>query len=180
MDHARYAAAEPDALIRTEMELIKAMGANFIRLGHYQQPKLVLDLCDELGLLVWEEVPWCRSGVGDEKWKNEARLMLANMIDQHFNDPSVLMWGLGDEDDWPGEYPGLDQAAIRSFMEEMNDLAHAMDSLRYTAIRRCEFARDIPDVYSPSIWAGWYSGVYTDYQSALEKGRESVKHFIKC
>jgi beta-galactosidase len=178
MDHAAYAAAEPDALIRTEMKLIKAMGANFIRLGHYQQPKLVLDLCDELGLLVWEEVPWCRSGVGDEKWKNQTRLMLANMIDQHFNHPSVLMWGLGNEDDWPGEYPVLDQAAIRSFMEEMNNLAHAIDPLRSTAIRRCEFARDIPDVYSPSIWAGWYSGAYTDYQSALEKGRESVKHFI--
>ena len=35
--------------------------------------------------------------------------MLANMIDQHFNHPSVLMWGLGNEDDWPGEYPALDR-----------------------------------------------------------------------
>jgi beta-galactosidase len=178
MDHASYAAAEPDALIRTEMKLIKEMGANFIRLGHYQQSKLVLDLCDELGLLVWEEVPWCRSGVGDEKWRSEARLMLANMIDQHFNHPSVLMWGLGNEDDWPGEYPALDQAAIRAFMLEMNSLAHAMDPSRFTAIRRCDFARDISDVYSPSIWAGWYSGIYTEYQSALEKGRESVRRFI--
>jgi len=178
MDHAGYAAAEPDALIRTEMELIKAMGANFIRLGHYQQSKLVLDLCDELGLLVWEEVPWCRSGVGDEKWKNRTRFMLANMIDQHFNHPSVLMWGLGNEDDWPGEYPALDKAAIRSFMQEINDLAHTMDPSRFTAYRRCDFARDIPDVYSPSIWAGWYSGVYTEYQKALERGNEGVKHFI--
>ena len=73
MDHAEFAAAEPDKLIRTEMELAKAMGANFIRLGHYQQARLVLDLCDELGLLVWEEAPWCRSGVGDEKWKDHTR-----------------------------------------------------------------------------------------------------------
>jgi len=178
MDHAGFAAAEPDALIRTEMELVKAMGANFIRLGHYQQSKLVLDLCDELGILVWEEAPWCRSGVGDEKWQNQTRLMLANMIDQHFNHPSVLMWGLGNEDDWPGEYPAVDQAAIRAFMQEMNSLAHAMDPSRFTSLRRCDFARDIPDVYSPSIWAGWYDGVYTEYQAALEKGRNNVKHFV--
>ena len=47
-----------------EMRLIKELGANFVRLGHYQQSRTVLDLCDELGLLVWEEVPWCRGGVG--------------------------------------------------------------------------------------------------------------------
>jgi beta-galactosidase len=178
MDHAGYAAAQPDELIRTEMELAKAMGANFIRLGHYQQARLVLDLCDELGLLVWEEAPWCRSGVGDDKWKSRARAMLVNMIDQHFNHPSVLMWGLGNEDDWPGEYPALDQQAIRAFMQEMNGLAHAMDPARFTALRRCDFARDIPDVYSPSLWPGWYSGVYREYEDALKKQRERVKHLL--
>ncbi len=178
MDHAGFAAAEPDELIRTEMELVKAMGANFIRLAHYQQTRLVLDLCDELGLLVWEEAPWCRAGVGDDKWKENTRSMLANMIDQHFNHPSVLMWGLGNEDDWPGEYPAIDKAAIRDFMQEMNELAHTTDPWRFTSLRRCDFARDIPDVYSPSIWAGWYSGVYTEYEDALKKERDRVRHFI--
>jgi beta-galactosidase len=178
MDHAGFAAAQPDELIRTEMELAKAMGANFIRLAHYQQTSLVLDLCDELGLLVWEEAPWCRSGVGDDKWKSNARAMLVNMIDQHFNHPSVLMWGLGNEDDWPNEYPAVDESAIRTFMQEMNDLVHTSDPARFTAFRRCEFARDIPDIYSPSIWEGWYSGVFTDYQSVLEKERIGVKHFL--
>jgi beta-galactosidase len=178
MDHAEFAAAQPDELIRTEMQLAKAMGANFIRLGHYQQARLVLDLCDELGILVWEEAPWCRSGVGDNKWQGHTRAMLVNMIDQHFNHPSVLMWGLGNEDDWPGEYPGLDQQAIRAFMQEMNDLAHSIDPSRFTSIRRCDFARDIPDVYSPSIWPGWYSGEFTGYKAALEKAREQAKHFV--
>jgi beta-galactosidase len=178
MDHAGFAAAQPDDLVRTEMELIKAMGANFVRLAHYQQTRQVLDLCDEMGLLVWEEVPWCRSGVGDDKWKDRTRLMLANMIDQHFNHPSVLMWGLGNEDDWPGEFPQLDQAAIRAFMQDLNQLAHSADPSRYTALRRCDFAREIPDVYSPSIWPGWYSGVYTEYKQALEKQRTRVNHLI--
>jgi beta-galactosidase len=38
-----------------------------------------------------------------------------------------------------------------------------------TSFRRCDFARDIPDVYSPSIWAGWYSGLYTEYEASLTK-----------
>lgn len=178
MDHANYAAAQPDDLIRTEMRLMKEMGANFVRLAHYQQTRLVLDLCDELGLLVWEEAPWCRSGIGSEMWQKNTLGMLGNMIDQHFNHPSVIMWSLGNEDDWPGEYPSMDHAAIRAFMQRMNELAHSLDPSRVTCFRRCDFARDIPDVYSPSIWAGWYGGVYTEYQKSLETQRARVKHFI--
>ena len=178
MDHAHYAAAQPDDLIREELKLVKAMGANFIRLGHYQQPRLVLDLCDELGLLVWEEAPWCRSGIGDEKWKQQTRTMLAHMIDQHFNHPCIIMWGLGNEDDWPTEYPSIDHDAIRGFMQEMHSLSHSLDSSRVTCIRRCDFARDIPDVYSPSIWDGWYRGVYTDYEKSVTAARDQVKHFL--
>jgi beta-galactosidase len=177
-DHAGYAAAMPDDLIREEMRLIKAMGANFIRLAHYQQSRLVLELCDELGLLVWEEVPWCRAGVGDEAWKQMGRSMLTAMIDQHRNHPSIILWGLGNEDDWPTEYPAIDEAAIRSFMTELHDLARRIDPTRLTSSRRCDFARDIPDVYSSSIWAGWYSGRYTEYEGELKKQQARVKRFV--
>ena len=177
-DHAHYAAAMPDDLIREEMRLMKEMGANFVRLAHYQQSSLVLDLCDELGILVWEEVPWCRSGVVSERFKERGREQLRQMIDQHRNHPSVLMWGLGNEDDWPGEPNGEDREAIRRYVMELRDLAHQLDSSRVTSFRRCEFAQDIPDVYSPSIWAGWYSGSYTEYRAALEKARMTVPHLF--
>jgi beta-galactosidase len=170
-DHAGYAAAMPDELIRQEMGLIKEVGANFIRLAHYQQSRLVLELCDELGIMVWEEVPWCRSGVGTELFQQRGRAQLMAMIDQHRNHPSVVVWGLGNEDDWPGELNGADHAAIRTYLTELRDLSHELDPTRLTAIRRCDFARDIPDLYSPSLWAGWYSGLYTEYKSALEKAR---------
>jgi beta-galactosidase len=177
-DHANYANAMPDALIEEEMRLIKAMGANFIRLAHYQQSRRVLQLCDTLGLLVWEELDWCRGGVGNDIFKSMCRDKLTNMIAQHFNHPSILFWGLGNEDDWPTEYPSVDQAAIRAYMSQLNDLAHHLDPSRYTSFRRCDFARDIPDVYSPSIWAGWYSGTYPEYQKALETQRTRVNHLI--
>jgi beta-galactosidase len=164
--------------VRQEMQLIREMGANFIRLGHYQQDRLVLDLCDELGLMVWEEAPWCRAGIGDRAFQDNAKDMLRHMIDQHFNHPSIILWGLGNEDDWPDEFPAVDQAAIRAFMTEMRDLAHSLDGSRLTSFRRCDFARDIPDVYSPSIWAGWYRGNYREYEASLEKERGRVKHML--
>jgi len=177
-DHAGVAAAMSDELVRQEMKMIREMGANFIRLGHYQQDRLVLELCDELGLMVWEEAPWCRAGIGGEAFKQNAKGMLAHMIEQHYNHPSIILWGLGNEDDWPGEYPSVDEEAIRAFMTEMRDLAHKLDNSRLTSIRRCDFARDIPDVYSPSIWAGWYRGDYHEYEQSLQKERDRVKRFI--
>jgi beta-galactosidase len=177
-DHAGVAAAMSDDQVREEMRMIREMGANFIRLAHYQQDRLVLELCDELGLMVWEELAWCRAGVGGDAFRNNARGMLTHMIEQHFNHPSVVFWGLGNEDDWPGEYPSMNKEEIRAFMTEMRDLAHELDGSRLTSFRRCDFARDIPDVYSPSIWAGWYRGTYQEYEASLLKERDRVKRFI--
>jgi len=178
MDHAHFAAAQPEDLLRKEFELMKAMGVNFVRLAHYQQTKFVLDLCDELGILVWEESTWCREGIGDAQWQTQTKQAFTNTLSQHYNHPSILIWGLGNEDDWPNEYPSLDKAAIRKFMQEMHDLAHQLDPTRVTGFRRCDFAADIPDVYSPSIWAGWYSGLYTEYEKSLTAWREKVPHLV--
>ena len=177
-DHAGRAAALTEDIIRKEMTLIKEMGANFIRLGHYQQSRIALDLCDELGLLVWEEIPWCRGGLGGERYKEQARRMLRNMIDQHRNHPSVIIWGLGNENDWPGDFEEFDKDKIRAFMSELNDLSHKLDPSRKTAIRRCDFCKDVVDVYSPSIWAGWYRGRYTEYKSSSETEMKKVNHFL--
>jgi beta-galactosidase len=177
-DHAGIGSAMTEDLIRKEMQMIKDMGANFVRLAHYQQSPIVLDLCDELGIMVWEEIPWCRSGIGNEVWQQQAHHMLGNMIYQHYNHPSVILWGLGNENDWPGEFPSEDKQAIRGFLTQLTEEAHKLDPTRLTSIRRCEFAKDIPDVYSPSIWAGWYRGRYTEYKSSVEQEIPQVNHFI--
>ena len=177
-DHAGLGNAMTDDLVRREMQLVKEVGANFIRLAHYQQSRLVLDLCDELGILVWEEIPWCRGGLGGDAYKEQARRMLRNMIDQHRNHPALVFWGLGNENDWPGDFETFDKDAIRTFMTELNGIAHQTDPSRLTAIRRCPFASDIPDVYSPSIWAGWYSGRYTEYKASAEREAATVNRML--
>ncbi len=177
-DHAGVGAAMNESQIRQEMLMMKDMGVNFIRLGHYQQSRIVLNLCDSLGILVWEEIPWCRGGLGGEKYKSQAREMLTDMIDQHRNHPAVIIWGLGNENDWPGDFPEFDKEKIRTFMTELNSISHQLDPSRMTAIRRCDFCKDIVDVYSPSIWAGWYRGIYTEYKETTEKEIQGVKHFL--
>jgi beta-galactosidase len=177
-DHAGVAAAMTEDMMRKEMILMKEMGVNFIRLGHYQQSRIILNLCDSLGIVVWEEIPWCRGGLGGDVYKDQARRMLANMIEQHFNHPSVIIWGLGNENDWPGDFSEFDKEKIRAFMKELNDLSHRLDPSRKTAIRRCDFCKDIVDVYSPSIWAGWYRGIYTEYKDVTKQEFDKVDHFL--
>jgi len=177
-DHAAVGAAMTEEMMRREMKMIKEMGVNFIRLGHYQQSSIILNLCDSLGLLVWEEEPWCRGGLGGEVYKEQARRMMTNMIEQHYNHPSIMIWGLGNENDWPNDFPEFDKEKIRAFMKEQNDLSHRLDPSRRTAIRRCDFCKDIVDIYSPSIWAGWYRGIYTEYKGITLEETKKVKHFL--
>jgi len=177
-DHAGVGAALTEEMMRNEFPLVKEMGVNFMRLGHFQNSDIALQLCDSLGILVWEEIPWCRGGSGNDIYKEQARRMLANMIEQHYNHTSVIIWGLGNENDWPGDFEVFDTIAIRNFMKELNDRAHQLDPNRKTAIRRCDFCRDIVDVYSPTIWAGWYKGIYTDYRQLSEKEFQRVDHFF--
>ena len=177
-DHAGVAAAVPDDVVRQTLQAMKDMGANFVRLGHYQQAPLVLEMCDELGLLAWEEVPWCRGGLGGERYQQQALDMQRAMIDRHYNHPAIILWGLGNENDWPGDFENFDKDAIRAFMTKLNTQSHQLDPFRKTVIRRCDFCKDVPDIYSPSIWAGWYGGRYTEYRASVEKAIKDTPFFI--
>ena len=168
-DHAGLGAAMTDELVRREMALIKDLGANFIRLGHYQQSRLVLDLCDELGLLVWEEIQWCRGTLPTERSRQHVKTLLTTLIDQHQNHPSIVFWGLGNEVGWPEEAEDFDKEKIRAIVRELHETARAADPSRLTALRRTEYCADLVDVFAPSIWAGWYSGRYTEYKKSAER-----------
>lgn len=168
-DWAGYASAVPDELTWQEMRQIKAAGLNFVRLAHYPQSSTVLDACDELGLLVWEELPWCRGGVGGELFQARALAMFAEMLEQHYNHPSIVLWGLGNELDWESEHPASTDEQVCAFLQTLHEFAHARDPQRLTALRRFVPGARIVDVYSPSIWSGWYRGRYEDYEDALTR-----------
>ncbi|OGC02310.1 beta-galactosidase [candidate division KSB1 bacterium RBG_16_48_16] len=178
-DYAGYGNAMPDSLHRKDMRMIKKMGANFVRLAHYPQDPEVYRACDELGLLVWDELPWCRGGVGDETWKANTRRLLKEQIVQNVNHPSIILWSLGNEIYWLPDFPGGGNVdSLRVFVGELNGLAHQLDPGRLTSMRKFYEGADIVDVFSPSIWSGWYSGVYKNYEQALNSSRENYQHFF--
>ena len=178
-EHAGYGAAMPNELHVRDMELIKEMGANFVRLGHYPQDPSVYWAADRLGLILWDELPWNRGGMGGEEWKANAEAMLRAMIRQNRNHPSVFFWSLGNEIYWLPDFEGGDdEGAMNDFLRHLNSVAHELDPSRMTAIRKYYAGWDIVDVFSPSIWAGWYGGGYFQYADALTGAQEKYPRFL--
>jgi len=100
-DYAGMGSAVSHEAQRSDLERIKGLNANFVRLGHYPFHKYSLDVCDEIGLLVWSEVPvWQNSSaeLGNEKMYQEwIKPQIDEMIDQQYNHPSVIFWSIGNE-----------------------------------------------------------------------------------
>ncbi|MFC2110601.1 glycoside hydrolase family 2 protein [Bacteroidota bacterium] len=178
-EHAGVGAAMTNEQHRNDMESIKEMGANFVRLAHYPQDPEVYKACDELGILVWDEIPWCRGGVGNEVWKTNTKNQLKEMIAQNYNHPSIIIWSLGNEMYWLPDFEnGDDKTKMMTFLSELNNLSHELDPSRKTAIRKYYEGAEIVDVFSPSIWSGWYSGSYKSYQKAIDTYKPKYKHFL--
>lgn len=178
-EHAGFGAAVPNEVHRNDIQMIKGMGANMIRLAHYPQDPEIYRACDELGIIVWDELPWCRGGLGNSAWKSNTKRLLSEMITQNYNHPSIVFWSLGNEIYWLPDFPnGDDREQINVFLTELNTIAHELDPSRLTSIRKYYEGAHITDVFSSSIWSGWYSGKYTDYQAAVDNAIEKYKRFI--
>lgn len=103
-----FGSALPRALHRRDAALLKAMGANFVRLSHAPQSPDFLDACDEMGLLVYAEVSSWKS-VRKGRWLAAAQWQLQEMIRRDRNRPSFLFWGLGNESRSRGAFVALQQ-----------------------------------------------------------------------
>jgi beta-galactosidase len=170
--HAGYGSAMTDEQRIADLTAIKEMGANFVRLGHYSHDPVIYDTADKLGIILYDEVPWNRGGIGGDQWRANTQAMTRRMIEQNYNRASVILWSLGNEMYWlPDVKGGGDKARVAQELQLLHDIAKEMDPGRLTTIRKFPEGADIIDVYSPSIWAGWYGGGYVQYQEAMEKAR---------
>lgn len=131
--------AMPASMQRLDAEILKnELGVNAVRTSHYPQSQYFMDRCDELGLLVFTEIPGWQH-IGNEKWRRIAVNNVREMIAQYRNHPSVMLWGVrinesADDDD---------------LYLKTNALAHRMDPSRSTGgVRNMKYSRLLEDVYT--------------------------------
>lgn len=143
---------------REDIELICEMGANTIRLAHYQHDQYFYDLCDEMGMIVWAEIPYISHHVPEAR-ENSLQQM-KELIAQNYNHPSVVVWGLSNEITMNGS---SDEDLLENH-RALNELCHEMDKTRLTTIA-CVSMCDtndpyirIPDVIAYNHYFGWYGG----------------------
>ena len=143
---------------KEDMEYIYEMGANTIRLAHYQHDQYFYDLCDEYGMVIWAEIPYISKHMPTGRENTISQMK--ELVVQNYNHPSIVVWGLSNEISMSG-------ATSDDLIENhniLNDMVHEMDKTRLTTIAVVSMCStddpyiQIPDVVSHNHYFGWYGG----------------------
>lgn len=129
--------AMPKSMQENDADILKnELGVNAVRTSHYPQSHYFIDRCDEIGLLVFTELPGWQH-IGDEDWKSQAVENVADMVKQYRNHTSIILWGVRINE----------SADDHDFYERTNAIAHAYDHTRPTGGVRCfkkgDFLEDV-------------------------------------
>lgn len=143
---------------REDMEFIREIGANTVRLAHYQHAQEFYDLCDEYGIIAWAEIPYITQHMpnGRENTLSQMRELIA----QCYNHPSIVCWGLSNEITASGPV----SEDLLDNHRALNDLCHAMDKTRPTTMAHVFMLEQeselipIADIGSYNLYFGWYLG----------------------
>jgi len=161
-DWAGVASALNEEHHRIDMELIKEMGANGIRLAHYQHAEYFYSLCDTAGMTVWAEIPFVGSDVvgytNSEEFLANAKQQLQELIRQNYNHPSILFWGLYNEIGMKHD------SLLTSIIQDLYEVAVQEDPTRPTVaasfinMRADDPLHKIPEMIAWNQYYGWYYG----------------------
>lgn len=141
-----------------DIALMLEMGANTVRLAHYQHDQYFYDLCDKMGLIAWAEIPYITEHMPEGR--ENTLIQMEELIVQCYNHPSIVCWGLSNEISATG---GVNPDMIENH-NLLNDLCHKMDATRPTTMAHVfmldnndPFVR-LPDIRSYNLYYGWYVG----------------------
>lgn len=131
--------AMPESMQKFDAEVLKKeLGVNAVRTSHYPQSQHFINRCDELGLLVFTEIPGWQH-IGDESWKQIAMENTREMVLQYRNHPSIILWGVRINE-------SMDDDALYT---ETNRIAHELDATRQTSgVRYIQKSHLLEDVYA--------------------------------
>lgn len=139
-----------------DMALIQEIGANTIRLAHYQHDQYFYDLCDRCGMIVWAEIPYISEHLPHGR-ENTIQQM-KELITQNYNHPSIVCWGVSNEI----TISTKDKADMLDNHRELNELCHKMDNSRLTTLACYAMCgpfnpvAHITDLVSWNLYLGWY------------------------
>ncbi|MBQ2811698.1 MAG: glycoside hydrolase family 2 protein [Clostridia bacterium] len=143
---------------KEDAELIYEVGATTIRLAHYQHDQYFYDLCDEMGFVLWAEIPYISSHM--PAGRENTISQMKELVVQNYNHPSIFVWGLSNEITMTGK----SSDDLLKNHRILNDMVHEMDSTRLTTIAVVSMCSiddpyiQIPDVVSFNHYFGWYGG----------------------
>ncbi len=144
-----------------DIRLILDMGVTALRTAHYPQSTHIYDLCDKAGLIVWSEVPNVNLVRNSEAFRANNRQQVLEMIYQHWNHPSICMWGIFNEIYHQPE-PVQRQVNQEAELTELNAFVKETDPTRFTVAASNQPGRHklnrIPDHIAFNTYPGWYGG----------------------
>ena len=141
-----------------DMAIIRELGANTLRLAHYQHAQEFYDLCDENGIVVWAEIPYITMHM--QNGRQNTLDQMRELITQCYNHPCIAVWGLSNE-------ITAASAVNEELLENhraLNELCHRMDKTRLTTMADVFMLEiespilEIPDINSYNLYFGWYLG----------------------
>ena len=141
---------------REDMELIREIGANTIRLAHYQHDQYFYDLCDQYGMIVWAEIPYISEHMPEGR--DNTLSQMKELIVQNYNHPSIVTWGLSNEI----TISTKDKRDMLDNHHQLNDLCHKMDPTRPTTLACYAMCgpfnkvAHLSDLVSWNLYLGWY------------------------
>ena len=143
---------------KEDLDLIYEVGATTIRLAHYQHNQYFYDLCDEMGFVLWAEIPYISNHMPNGRENTISQMK--ELIIQNYNHPSIFVWGISNEI----TMRGAEDTDLLENHRILNDLCHEMDKTRLTTmavVSMCPMDSEyvtIPDTVSWNHYFGWYGG----------------------
>ncbi len=142
-----------------DLALIREIGANTIRLAHYQHDAYFYDLCDHAGFVLWAEIPFISKFIPSKEAYENTISQMKELVAQNYNHPSIFFWGIANE-----VLIGTDNEPLRKNLRDLQKLTKALDPSRKTTIAQVSMTlmdsehNYMTDLVSYNHYFGWYGG----------------------
>lgn len=156
-----------------DLALIKEVGANTIRLAHYQHAQHFYDICDEAGMVLWAEIPFITMFIEGDAARDNTMSQMKELVLQNYNHPAICFWGISNEITIGGE-----SEALEANQKALVELIHEYDTTRLTTLANVSFVdmdsnqNNLTDIVGFNHYFGWYAGELEDNEEWIDEFHE--------